>query len=253
VLLKNMLSRYGLREILILTGTAGVSGVLAAMAAVHFTAWYWLIAAPLLLAWLGGLAFFRDPSRTIPDGPGALVAPADGKVTEISTLDRLGDFNGPALRIGIFLSIFDVHVNRSPCTGKILSIAYERGEFLDARHPESGHRNEANTIIIAPEDGSPGPIIVRQIAGLIARRIVCPLKVGDRVERGQRIGMLKFGSRTELIVRSGVGFAPAVELGEHVSGASTTIMTFNVGGEARSASARGAELGGAPSAARKTG
>ena len=219
-----MISRYGLREVVLITATAGVGGIAAAVAAAQVSVWYLAPAVPLLAAWLAGLAFFRDPSRTAPDAPGILVSPADGTVTEITRLDCGVGFEGPALRIGIFLSIFDVHVNRSPCAGRVLSTAYERGEFLDARHPESGHRNEANTIVIEPEDGTPGPVAVRQIAGLIARRVVCRLKPGDRVQRGERIGMLKFGSRTELIVRANTGFAAAVKLGEHVRGGSTTLM-----------------------------
>jgi phosphatidylserine decarboxylase len=219
-----MISRYGLREVVLITATAGVGGIAAAVAAAQVSAWYLAPAVPLLAAWLAGLAFFRDPSRTMPDAPGILVSPADGTVTEITRLDRGAGFEGPALRIGIFLSIFDVHVNRSPCAGRVLSTAYERGEFLDARHPESGHRNEANTIVIEPDEATLGPVVVRQIAGLIARRVVCRLKPGDRVQRGERIGMLKFGSRTELIVRSGVGLVAAVKLGEHVRGGTTALM-----------------------------
>jgi len=218
------LTRDGRREILLATATLGLGGGAAACVAVMVSPWWWALATPLLAAWGLVLAFFRDPVRIIPDRPGTLVSPADGRVTEISRLDHHEGIDGPAWRIGIFLSIFDVHVNRSPCSGRVLAIDYRPGAFLDARHPESGIRNESNTLRIAPADPAAGVVIVRQIAGLIARRVVCRPKVGDLVYRGERIGMLKFGSRTELIVPVSSGLEPAVELNDHVAGGSTILM-----------------------------
>jgi len=157
------------------------------------------------------------------------VAPADGKVVETSLLEHHPDVNGPATRLGIFLSVFDVHVNRSPCSGTVRRITYQPGQFLDARDPNSGQMNEANTIVIEPDDPSRGPIVVRQIAGLIARRIVCGVKVGDKVQTGQRIGLIKFGSRTELIVPAGSGYAPAVAIGDRARGALTIMARLTAG------------------------
>ncbi|HVP12130.1 MAG TPA: phosphatidylserine decarboxylase [Phycisphaerae bacterium] len=218
------LTRDGLRELLISTATFGVGGGAAVYSALAFSPRYWLLAAPLVIIWVFTLSFFRDPDRTVPAGAGLLVAPADGKVTEITPLDSYEGIDGPALRIGIFLSIFDVHINRSPCDGRVAQTNYQAGQFLDARHKDSGHRNEANTIIIEPQAGTKGPIVVRQVAGLIARRIVCHVGPGSMLRRGQQLGMIKFGSRTELIVPADGGFKAAVKVNDHVRAGTTVIM-----------------------------
>ncbi|UCF34905.1 MAG: phosphatidylserine decarboxylase [Phycisphaerales bacterium] len=186
------IAKEGLREIAIATVLLG--GLAAA-------AWwlFWPAAILFLIVWLGILAFFRNPQRHPTGEVGELCAPADGTITEISKLDHHETIGGPAVRIGIFLSILDVHVNRSPCAGTVRSIDHRKGRFLDARHPESGERNEASTMILDTDDGMPGPIVVRQVAGKVARRIVCHAGVGDRMPMGHRFGMIKFGSRTELI------------------------------------------------------
>jgi len=179
------------------------------------------------LAWLIGivtllcLAFFRDPIRKIPNEPGVLVAPADGKVTEITRLERLEEFGGPALKIGIFLSVLDVHINRSPSDGVVESAEFSPGEFLDARHPESGMRNQATKIVL--KSGS-GKLIVRQVVGAIARRIICPLEPGDRLERGERFGMIAFGSRTELIVPEPEAWRVVVQTGQMVKAGSSIVL-----------------------------
>jgi len=217
------IAREGLREIAILTVALGGGGASAAWAALTVSPWWWLLAIPMLGLWLFGIVFFRDPARTIPTEPGLIVAPADGKVTEVVELDACGGIDGPACKIGIFLSIFDVHINRSPCAGRVVSSQYQPGEFLDARHPESGIRNEANTLTIDAGAGI-GNVVVRQVADLVARRIICHLKPGDTVERGQRFGLIKFGSRTELIVARSAGFQPAVRIGDRVAGGISVLM-----------------------------
>lgn len=217
-------ARAGLREILIATATAGAGGAVSAWAAVTVDPRYWALALPLILVWLAILAFFRDPHREMPEEEGVLVAPADGKVTEITRLAEYEGIGGPALRIGIFLSIFDVHINRAPCAGRVVKSDYRRGAFLDARDPESSVRNEANTLTIEPEAGLRGPIVVRQIAGWVARRVVCEVQPGDLLAGGQRIGLIKFGSRTELIVPADSGLEPAVRVGDHVAGGTTVLM-----------------------------
>ncbi|RIK64495.1 MAG: phosphatidylserine decarboxylase family protein [Planctomycetota bacterium] len=218
------IARDGWREILISTVICHSLAGACLWAARQVSPLFWIPAVALWGVWLFTVAFFRDPYREIPSEPGILVSPADGKVTEVSRLDRYEGIDGPALRISIFLSVFNVHVNRVPCAGRVRRIAYQPGEFLDARHPECGIRNEANTIVIDPAQEMSGPVIVRQVAGLIARRIVCNLREGDPVERGQRLGLIKFGSRTDLIVPAASGLEPAVRVNDVVSGGDTVLL-----------------------------
>lgn len=213
----------GGREIsLIILFFGGLAAVAFGLGFAGFS-WFWTIGIVALLHGAAGVAFFRDPERTTPDEPGILVAPADGKLVETTALDHHPDIGGPATLIGIFLSVFNVHVNRSPCAGVVRAIRYEPGQFLDARNSQSSAKNEANTLIIEPDEPMGGPVVVRQIAGLIARRVICTLKVGDRVEIGQRIGLIKFGSRTELIVPGHDRFQVVAPMGRQVRGASTIL------------------------------
>jgi phosphatidylserine decarboxylase len=162
-------------------------------------AWRWLAVIPAaLLAQL--LYFFRDPPRRIPNAPESIVAPADGKIVEVTQLDHYDFLDGPAVRIGIFLSIFDVHINRAPYAGTVVEMHYKPGEFLNALRPESADRNESMWIGFSMADVPHARFAVRQISGAIARRIVCPLVPGSTVHRGQKFGMIKLGSRTELIL-----------------------------------------------------
>jgi phosphatidylserine decarboxylase len=161
------------------------------------------------------LWFFRDPERIVPATPGAIVSPADGRVTDISTVEVEG---APRTRVSIFLNVFDVHVNRSPIAGTITAVEYRKGRFRNAMAAESAGCNEQNIVTVS--DGRQ-TLVFKQIAGLIARRIVFTRKVGDCVARGERVGMIKFGSRTDLI------FDPAaavqVRLGDRVTGGATVI------------------------------
>src|SRR5579863_4080649 len=168
----------------------------------------WAI-APFLLAFFF-LWFFRDPERVIPSEAGAVVSPGDGKVTDVSTLDTP---DGKKLRISIFLSVFDVHVNRSPIAGVVREIRYQRGKFLNAMDAVSAEHNEQN---IETVEGDGQKVIFKQIAGLLARRIVFNPKVGDHVERGQRIGLIKFGSRCDVLLD--VSARPNVKVGDRVKG-----------------------------------
>ncbi|MGC8551355.1 MAG: phosphatidylserine decarboxylase [Phycisphaerae bacterium] len=189
---------------------------------------YWPAAILLAVVLLACLAFFRDLPRTIPAAPGLMVSPADGRITEITRLDHHPILTGPALRIGIFLSVLDVHVNRSPCDGYVLKTLFEPGMFLDARHPQSGLRNQSNTLVlISAPPTSPGhePIaVVRQIVGAIARRIICPVTSGASLHRGQLFGMIAFGSRTELIVPNPDRWEVAVNIGDHVKAGSHVLL-----------------------------
>lgn len=188
-----------------------------------------LIAAGILLGWLTSLLwsviplllaffflwFFRDPKRAIPQESGALVSPADGKVTDVAIVDTE---RGKQARISIFLSVFDVHVNRSPIAGVVQDIRYQRGKFLDARSPDCADQNEQNAVTV---EGDGQRIVLKQIAGLLARRIVFTPKVGDRLERGQRVGLIKFGSRTDVLFDADARVK--VKVGEHVKGGASVL------------------------------
>ena len=152
-----------------------------------------LTSIPVLLAFFF-LWFFRDPERRIPTGVGDIVSPADGVVTEAEWIETSG---GSRLRISIFLNVFDVHVNRAPVAGTVKAVEYRQGGFLNAMKPESVVMNEQTLVVI---DAGGYEVSYKQIAGLLARRIVCAVKVGDRLERGQRVGMIKFGSRTDVLI-----------------------------------------------------
>jgi len=189
-------------------------------------AWlYWPAAIPFVVVWLWVLSFFRDPPRRRTYAPGDLCAPADGTVTEISELPDHQAIGGPAVRIGMFLSLFNVHINRAPCSGRVTRVTHKPGLFLDARHPESGQRNESNTLLIEADEPMPGPVEVRQIAGLVARRIICHASVGDKLAIGSRFGLIKFGSRTELIIPRVKGTDICVQIGDKVRGGLTIVAT----------------------------
>ena len=175
--------------------------------------WVWSIVPVLLAAFF--LWFFRDPQREIPKGEGLLVSPADGLVTETV---RIETPNGPRQRISIFLNVFDVHVNRSPIAGEIMSVRYQKGKFLNAMNQKCADLNEQNTVTV---QGEGMEIVFKQIAGLIARRIIFNYRVGDRVERGQRVGLIKFGSRTDVILPTEAEIR--VKTGQRVKGGSSII------------------------------
>ena len=188
-----------------------------------------LTAAGLVLGWLTNPAwaiipfllaifflwFFRDPERAIPQEAGAVVSPGDGKVTDVATVIS---GNERQTRISIFLSVFDVHVNRSPVGGVIRDIRYQRGQFLNAMNQASAEQNEQN-IVTMEADGQ--KIVFKQIAGLLARRIVFNPKVGDRLERGQRVGLIKFGSRVDLLVDASARVN--VKVGDRVRGGASVL------------------------------
>ena len=165
-------------------------------------------------------AFFRDPERPIPGDARSMVSPADGTISDITEIVHDELLNGPAVRIGIFLSVFNVHVNRSPCDARVLETRYKKGKFINAmHHNDASTKNESNTIILAAPNGTQPVAVVKQIVGLIARRIVCKVHPSDTVTRGQRIGMIKFGSRTELYLPKRLAPKVMVKIGQKVRGA----------------------------------
>lgn len=175
--------------------------------------WVWSIVPILLAAFY--LWFFRDPKRTIPVGEGLIVSPADGVVTETARIDTL---DGTRQRVSIFLNVFDVHVNRSPIAGEVTAVRYLKGKFLNAMNQECAERNEQNIVTVR---GDGIEVVFKQIAGLIARRIVFNQRQGDRVERGQRVGLIKFGSRTDVILPAEAEIR--VKTGQRVKGGSSII------------------------------
>ncbi len=169
---------------------------------------------PVLLA-LFFLWFFRDPERPIPAEARAIVSPADGKVTDVSVIQVGSDRQ---LRLSIFLNVFDVHVNRTPISGIIRDVRYQRGKFVNAMDTVSSEQNEQNIVTV---EGDGHRVIFKQIAGLLARRIVFTPKVGDHVQRGQRIGLIKFGSRCDVLMD--VSASPNVKIGDRVKGGSSVL------------------------------
>jgi len=202
---------------------------LALVAAAVLVGWFaqpaWAL-VPLLLAGFF-LWFFRDPERAIPDAAGAVVSPGDGKVTEAAIVTVGGERQ---IRISIFLSVFDVHVNRSPIAGVVSEVRYQRGKFLNAMNQASAEQNEQNIVRV---EGDGQVVIFKQIAGLLARRIVFHPKVGDLLERGQRVGLIKFGSRVDVLCDAAA--ALQVKVGDRVRGGASVLAYLQPKSELASA------------------
>jgi phosphatidylserine decarboxylase len=219
------LARAGLAEVIFfsLLFLAVALPLALAGALVHWAFWLPLGVAALL--WLEVIYFFRDPPRRIPTDPAVVVSPADGTVTDVDEVAAEAFPGGRAFRIGIFLSIFNVHVNRVPRSGRVVGLRYLPGEFLDARHPDCPVRNEQFWTDVVESD-PPRRFRVKQISGAIARRIVCWLRAGEEVKAGDRFGMIKFGSRTELLLPAGEAMEVKVKVGDKVKGGSTVLLRF---------------------------
>jgi len=174
----------------------------------------------IITAWC--IYFFRDPNRVVPKAPGVLVSPADGTVSaviETAPPVELGMGDDPCVRISIFLSVFNVHVNRVPTAGKITGLAYVHGKFLSAADDSAGEENERQLVRMTTSDGH--DIAFAQVAGLVARRILCDLKEGDEVDRGDRFGLIRFGSRTDIYLPKGM--TSTVDVGQTMIGGETII------------------------------
>ena len=211
--------RAGLAELLIL------GGAFLALTVVLAVAWWpaaWVPAIPaLLVVW-----FFRNPRRVAPGEIGQVVAPADGRVVSIDEVPHDDFIGGPAVVIGIFLSIFNVHVNRMPVAARVIGLTYRRGKFLNAMRPASARQNEQ--IAVRLEESSPPyrRMIVRQIAGAVARRIVCWARPGEDFGRGASFGMIKLGSRTELVLPRQPGLTVEVKRGQKVKAGASVLARY---------------------------
>ncbi len=209
------LAKYGLRELLVFGVPCTIGAGLCVML------FPWITPIPLfLLSFL--LNFFRDPEREIPRGAGLVIAPADGTVSHITPVYEDHYLKCDTMKISIFMSVLNVHVNRVPVRGRVEFVKHTKGKFLDARDDDCFRWNE-NHVMGLSVAGSPVRIAVKQIAGKIAKRIVCACKVGDLLEQGQRFGMIKFGSRVEVFIPSSVTFEVMVKVGEKVTAGRTIL------------------------------
>jgi len=213
------LARWGLAEVQIMgwpllsvtvalaavgANTTGIAKTISLLAAVIVGALFVLV-----------VSFFRDPPRRVPQEPGLLVSPADGKVVEVAQLAHDEFVGGPAVRIAIFLTLFNVHVNRMPWRARVIRLIYSPGKFLHADHPQASTQNESMWIGLEQDEPPYRRLVCRQVSGMVARRIVNDLRPGQVLERGVKFGMIKFGSRTELIVPA-EGFEPQVRVGQWI-------------------------------------
>jgi len=213
-------ARVGLAELGVLGGMCLILTIATALT-------YWPVCwAPGLLA-LFLMWFFRDPRRVAPEGDGLVVSPADGKVVEIEKLSHDDYIGGPAVTIGIFLSVFNVHINRSPAETRVIGLTYRRGKFLNALRAASARENEQMMVRLEANSPPHRRMIVRQIAGAIARRIVCWVRPGEELEVGAQFGMIKLGSRTELVLPSEPGLIVEAQVGDHVRAGTSVVARYD--------------------------
>lgn len=225
-----MLTSYGKIQWLIILA---LTAMLAAAAA--WLAWWWALAM-VVAGSLALLSFFRDPPRAIPVSRGVMVSPADGLISSVHQVPHFQPLGEPAVCIRIFLSVLDVHVNRSPCHGMVASVEHKPGQYLNALNPHSAEVNAATLLVLVHPTNRRPVAAVRQVAGLIARTIVCAAKPGDILQRGQRYGMIKFGSTTELYLPAASAPQVLVEKGQRVYGGKTILARINASAEAESPS-----------------
>ena len=222
------LTQYGWPQVVIFPAVVLVAMIVCLLAGKTFLQPWIIVLIELLLGvvliWV--LSFFRDPYRPVPRDKNILLAPADGKVTDIEVVEENNFIGESALRIGIFLSIFNAHINRAPCNVKVAKISYKKGKYKNAANPDSGRVNESNDLWLVRTDSSKDRLIVRQISGAIARRIVCATSQGQDLTGGERFGMIKFGSRTELYVPARENAKLLVQIGDKVKAGLTPLVRY---------------------------
>ena len=192
----------------------------AVWAALKYSPWWWAAGIPVLALAIWVVAFFRDPVRAGPRGDGVVVSPADGHIVSVVEVDEPAYLKTRAVRVSIFMSVFDVHVNRYPVSGTIEYRHYNAGQFLHAASDKASLDNEQSSVGLR---GARGPLLVRQIAGLIARRIVTDGKVGDRVTQAERLGMIRFGSRVDVFLPAASRPRVNVRVGDAVRAGATAL------------------------------
>lgn len=221
--------RAGLAELILIGGGLAVTAMAAAWFAAGQAGWLailaWLVTVTLTVFTGIVVWFFRNPRRVPPNQPQVVLSPADGKVVEIEELDFEEFIGGPAIKIGIFLSLFNVHINRMPVSARVIGLKYRPGRYLNAMRPESARENEQVAVMLESFDKH-RPMIVRQITGAVARRIVCWIKPNDELKIGQSFGMIKLGSRTELVVPRETNLNLRVKLGDIVKAGTSIMLDF---------------------------
>jgi phosphatidylserine decarboxylase len=229
--MKIPLTRYGLPQVAVFPAI-----IIAIMAFCWFVALrtccgrictaVWVLESLLLALLLWVLFFFRDPEREVPKGTNLLISPADGTVTDVDILDKYEYIDGRVMRVGIFLSVFNVHINRAPCAAVVEGTKYKEGRFKDARDHDSSRVNESNDVTMMRVDEPKDRLVVRQISGEIARHIVCAAKNGDTLAAGERFGMIKFGSRTELYLPARANAKCLVKPGDKVRAGQDVLVRY---------------------------
>ncbi len=208
---------------------AGIPLILALVAAVVWPGPYTFLPAGLLTALFAFLLYFsRDPERTAPAGEGLFLAPADGRVVEVKQVHEPRFLEEEALKISIFMSLLDVHVNRTPTEGQVTLVEHVPGQFLQAFRPEASEANEHNLIGLESHHGR---VLIKQVAGILARRIVCWVHPGQRLQAGERLGVIKFGSRVDLYLPPGA--EPVIRVGDRAQAGVTVIARWKKRGESR--------------------
>jgi phosphatidylserine decarboxylase len=218
--------RAGLAELIIFSSVLIPLSCLFVTLACRHSMWWAAVALFPILLQAEIIWFFRNPRRTVPADPGLVVSPADGRVDLIEEIEHDEILAGPAIRIAIFLSVFNVHINRMPIAATVFGSGYRQGKFLSALKPESAWENERLELWIEGTEAPHRVMRVRQITGQLARRIVCYANTGARYQRGEQFGMIKLGSRTELIIPQEAGLELAVEIGTKVQAGSSIMARY---------------------------
>jgi len=221
------ITKYGMPQVVIYPCLCALAMVIAIVLAAVSMPLFWVIEAVLLLVLIWMLSFFRDPERQIPAGDNLILSPADGTISDVEVVDESTVIDGPATRIGIFLSIFNVHINRTPCDVKIEKITYKKGSFINAMDSNCGKLNESNNIAMVRLKEPKEKMLVRQISGAIARHIVCDAEQGQEFAGGAIFGMIKFGSRTELYLPAQSSAKILVKKGDKVRAGITILAKYD--------------------------
>jgi phosphatidylserine decarboxylase len=220
------ITKYGLPQVVIYPGLCVLAIVIIAFL-VPVVSLFLVIEVFLAIVLIFSLSFFRDPRRDIPAGDNLILSPADGTITDVEEVDELAFIAGRAVKIGIFLSIFSVHINRTPCAVRIEKITYRKGSFKNALNPDCGKVNEHNELAMTRLKNPNEKILVRQISGAIARRIVCDVERGQEFAGGEVFGMIKFGSRTELYLPASSSAKIIVKKGDKVKAGITVLAKYD--------------------------